>query len=151
MSAGASSSKRGAKTKLELAQAEAASDNKQQSLASLFQFGKNSAGAKPKPGKAVAAGLLHRPPPRKFKLPQGDSDELEVRSFINDLVAKVVSLHKVTDDEVDIECRNTLNTIIERVELDPPSAKKALDNLRTRGGDGKFLPKKSRASIRNRW
>ena len=133
MSSVASSSKRGPRNKLQRAQAEAASDEKQQSLATLFQFGKTSARAQPKPGKAgAAAGLLHRPQPRKFKLPpeQGDSVELEVRSCINDLVAKVVSKHKVTDDEVNIECRNTLNTIIERVELNPLSAKRAVDDLR---------------------
>ena len=132
-SSAASSSKRGAKTKIQVAQEKAAIDDKQQSLKTLFQFGNSVASVRP-PNVKPRALPFNRPKPRKFKTPMlGDSDKLEVQSVLNDVIADVMAAHKVTESEVQLECHNTLNTIIDRIELDAPKlswSKTKLDSLR---------------------
>ena len=132
----ASSSKRGAKSKLERATAAAKADDTQRDLKSLFQFTARQSPA-PRPASAppttAAASVapLHQPKPRKAKRPlQFDAAQLEIRSCINDVVAAVIKLNRESDAAAELECRNTLNTIINKIELNPPKPKGQFDSLK---------------------
>ena len=128
----------GAKTKLQKAQAEAAGDDKQQSLSSLFKFtGRQSPAPRPAsaPPTAAAFAPLQRPKAQKFKVKKPwhvDPDELEVRSVLHSVIDSVIADNKETDGAVELECRNTLNSIIDRIELDPPGPKDAFASLKSK-------------------
>ena len=132
------STKRGAKTKLELAQAEAKGDHKQQSLSALFKFtGRESPAPRPAsaPPTTAAFAPLLRPKPKKFKVKEPwhvEPDELEVRSVLHSVIDSVVAENKETGGSVELECRNMLNTLIDRIELDPPKPKDGFETLKAK-------------------